>query len=114
MALRKRKLKNTLNGKREEIIDSTPKEYCDLFAECWKDDPDERPNIQNVVSILHEIIFPKQEGITITVNVNKEKEINQLEKFETISKSIGTMELNNELMSYNGLSISENNLSKVN
>ncbi|CAB4378300.1 unnamed protein product [Rhizophagus irregularis] len=102
-----------VNGKREEIIDSTPKEYCDLFAECWKDDPDERPNIQNVVSILHEIIFPKQEGITITVNVNKEKEINQLEKFETISKSIGTMELNNELMSYNGLSISENNLSST-
>ncbi|UZO01302.1 uncharacterized protein OCT59_012403 [Rhizophagus irregularis] len=100
------------NGKREEIIDGTPKEYCDLFAECWKDDPDERPNIQNVVSILYEIIFPKQEGITITDNVNKEKENNQLKKFEPISKSIETMELNNELISYNGLNIScENNLS---
>ncbi|POG73393.1 hypothetical protein GLOIN_2v1750320, partial [Rhizophagus irregularis DAOM 181602=DAOM 197198] len=103
-----------VNGKREKTIDNTPIEYSNLYTECWKDDPDERPNIQNVVSILYEIIFPKQEGIINTVNVNKEKENNQLEKCETTSKSIETVDLNNELISYTGLNIScENNLSST-
>ncbi|GET58636.1 kinase-like domain-containing protein [Rhizophagus irregularis DAOM 181602=DAOM 197198] len=103
-----------VNGKREKTIDNTPIEYSNLYTECWKDDPDERPNIQNVVSILYEIIFPKQEGITNTVNVNKGKENNQLEKCETTSKSIKTVDLNNELISYTGLNIScENNLSST-
>ncbi|CAB4387578.1 unnamed protein product [Rhizophagus irregularis] len=82
--------------------------------ECWNDDPDERPNIQNVVSILYELIFLKQEDITNTVNDNNEKENNQLEKCETTTNSIETMDLNNKLISYTGLNIScENNLSST-
>ncbi|PKK59818.1 kinase-like protein, partial [Rhizophagus irregularis] len=104
-----------VKGKRETIIDSTPKEYINLYTECWKYEPDERPNAQNVVSILYTLIFPKQDD-TIIGTVNKEKENNQLiEKYETISKSIKTMDLNNELLSNIGLSINimdiENNLS---
>ncbi|POG59388.1 uncharacterized protein OCT59_027479 [Rhizophagus irregularis] len=104
-----------VKGKRETIIDSTPKEYINLYTECWKYEPDERPNAQNVVSILYTLKFPKQDD-TIIGTVNKEKENNQLiEKYETISKSIKTMDLNNELLSNIGLSINimdiENNLS---
>ncbi|RGB37964.1 kinase-like domain-containing protein [Rhizophagus diaphanus] len=95
------------NGKREEIIDNTPKEYSNLYTECWKYEPDERPNVQNVVSILYTLIFPKQDDIIIDT-VNKEKENNQIE-------SIGTMDLNNELMSNTGLNLmdTEKNLSNT-
>ncbi|RGB34412.1 hypothetical protein C1646_760550 [Rhizophagus diaphanus] len=97
-----------VRGKRETIVVSTPKEYINLYTECWKYEPDERPNAQNVVSILHTLIFPKQDD-TIIGTVNKEKENNQL------IESIGTMDLNNDLMSNTGLSINimdiENNLS---
>ncbi|UZO06312.1 uncharacterized protein OCT59_026641 [Rhizophagus irregularis] len=96
------------NGKREEIIDNTPKEYSNLYTECWLYEPDERPNIQNVVSILYKLIFPKQDDIVIDT-VNKEKENNQL------IESIGTMDLNNELMSNTGLNLmdAEKNLSNT-
>ncbi|CAB4427505.1 unnamed protein product [Rhizophagus irregularis] len=39
-------------GKREEIIEGTPTVYSDLYERCWKYEPDERPDIQKVVSIL--------------------------------------------------------------
>ncbi|RIA80725.1 hypothetical protein C1645_838182 [Glomus cerebriforme] len=39
-------------GKREKIIDGTPVEYSDLYTECWKYEPNERPDMQEVVSIL--------------------------------------------------------------
>ncbi|CAB5111834.1 uncharacterized protein OCT59_002064 [Rhizophagus irregularis] len=39
-------------GKREEIIEGTPTFYSDLYEWCWKYEPDERPDIQKVVSIL--------------------------------------------------------------
>src|SRR5215469_5416875 len=69
--------------------------------ECWKYEPNERPNIQDVVSTLKTIIYPKQNTDAIM-----ERENNQLEKNETISEPIKrTMDLNNELMSYNSLNI---------
>uniref|UniRef100_U9V817 Protein kinase domain-containing protein n=1 Tax=Rhizophagus irregularis (strain DAOM 181602 / DAOM 197198 / MUCL 43194) TaxID=747089 RepID=U9V817_RHIID len=49
-----------VNGKREEIIDNTPIEYSNLYSECWKDEPDERPYMQEVVLALKSIIFPDQ------------------------------------------------------
>ncbi|PKK65189.1 hypothetical protein RhiirC2_786516 [Rhizophagus irregularis] len=39
-------------GKREEIIEGTPTFYSDLYEWCWKYEPNERPDIQKVVSIL--------------------------------------------------------------
>ncbi|PKB99007.1 hypothetical protein RhiirA5_430425 [Rhizophagus irregularis] len=65
-----------VNGKREGIINNTPKEYSNLYTECWKFEPDERPNIQNVVSILYTLIFPKQQDDIIIDTVNKKKTIN--------------------------------------
>ncbi|CAB4444247.1 unnamed protein product [Rhizophagus irregularis] len=40
------------DGKREEIIDGTPVEYSKLYTECWKDEPNERPDMQVIVSTL--------------------------------------------------------------
>ncbi|GBB95591.1 hypothetical protein RclHR1_02570025 [Rhizophagus clarus] len=40
------------DGLREKIIDGTPVEYSELYTECWKGEPDERPDMQQVVSTL--------------------------------------------------------------
>ncbi|UZO07132.1 uncharacterized protein OCT59_027430 [Rhizophagus irregularis] len=49
-----------VNGKREEIIDNTPIEYSNLYTECWKYEPDERPNMQKVVLFL-KLMLPDQD-----------------------------------------------------
>ncbi|CAB4393313.1 unnamed protein product [Rhizophagus irregularis] len=44
-----------LNGKREKIIDGTPVRYSKLYTECWGDEPNKRPNIQEIISTLESI-----------------------------------------------------------
>ncbi|CAI2179428.1 11556_t:CDS:2 [Funneliformis geosporum] len=39
-------------GEREKIIDGTPTDYSDLYTDCWKGEPNERPNIHEVASAL--------------------------------------------------------------
>ncbi|CAB4479518.1 unnamed protein product [Rhizophagus irregularis] len=43
-------------GKREKIIGGTPAKYSDLYTACWKNDPNERPSIQQVVLCLKSMI----------------------------------------------------------
>ncbi|RGB28708.1 kinase-like domain-containing protein [Rhizophagus diaphanus] len=59
-------------GKREKIIHGTPTEYSDLYTKCWKYEPNERPNILEVVSILESIISERK--YVIDNNIYKEKE----------------------------------------
>ncbi|RIA93090.1 kinase-like domain-containing protein [Glomus cerebriforme] len=81
-----------VSGLREIIIDGTPIEYSKLYTECWKYQPNERPDMQDVVSTLKEIIFPK------------ENEIDLLEEYEINSESSkGTIDLNIELLSNSDL-----------
>ncbi|RGB38842.1 kinase-like domain-containing protein [Rhizophagus diaphanus] len=73
-----------LNGKREKIIDGTPVKYSKLYTECWKYEPDERPNMQVVVLILKTITSPEiiicnsNEGI----NLESNKIVHQLHQIE--------------------------------
>ncbi|CAB4431192.1 unnamed protein product [Rhizophagus irregularis] len=41
-----------VKGRREEIIEGTPAKYSKLYTECWKYEPNKRPNMRDVVSIL--------------------------------------------------------------
>ncbi|CAB4417629.1 unnamed protein product [Rhizophagus irregularis] len=45
-----------LSGKREKIIDGTPEEYSKLYTECWNYESQKRPNMQQVVSTLNQIV----------------------------------------------------------
>ena len=40
------------NGIREKPIKNTPFEYQQLYENCWKEEPDQRPNIDNVYKEL--------------------------------------------------------------
>ncbi|GBC05825.1 hypothetical protein RclHR1_06450003 [Rhizophagus clarus] len=69
-----------VNGEREEIIDGTPAEY-----NCWKYEPDERPNMQDIVSILKTLISPQQDDTNFDDIYIEES--NSLEKYKSIPRS---------------------------
>ncbi|GBC06524.1 hypothetical protein RclHR1_00690014 [Rhizophagus clarus] len=52
-----------LDGKREKIIVGTPIEYSNLYSDCWKYEPNERPDIREVVSNLKSISLKKSDII---------------------------------------------------
>ncbi|EXX53796.1 Tpk1p [Rhizophagus irregularis DAOM 197198w] len=90
-----------LNGKREKIIDGTPIEYGDLYTACWKYEPNERPNIQEVVLTLKSIISP--EIIIYKVNDDKKSSVS-LGKYKPNSESSKvTMDINHDLSLNNSL-----------
>ncbi|CAB4421723.1 unnamed protein product [Rhizophagus irregularis] len=85
------------HDERLKIIDGTPVEYSNLYTGCWRYEPHERPNMQDVVLGLKTIISSEY-NIIIDTTTNK-KEHNLLVKYGTISESNkGTIELNNELI----------------
>ncbi|GES98820.1 kinase-like domain-containing protein [Rhizophagus clarus] len=92
-----------LKGKREEIIGETPVEYSNLYRECWKYEPDERPNIQEVVLALKTTISPE---IVIYDFSNDEKNAFSSEEYKPNSDSSKvTMEINNDLNINNSLKL---------
>ncbi|RGB31318.1 hypothetical protein C1646_817368 [Rhizophagus diaphanus] len=90
-----------LNGKREGMIDGTPIEYNKLYTECWKYEPNERPNMQEVVSALKAMISPNQID-TITDNINERKEP---ENHKSSNLSNRTIDLNDDLINIKSLNI---------
>ncbi|RGB27322.1 kinase-like domain-containing protein [Rhizophagus diaphanus] len=72
-----------LDGRREKIVEGTPKKYSDLYKECWKHEESERPNMKEVVSLLKSLILPeenKQSNSSIIIDHNS--------KIENISQNI--------------------------
>ncbi|CAG8471984.1 16526_t:CDS:2 [Funneliformis caledonium] len=57
-------------GEREEVIDKTPIEYSNLYMDCWKGEPDERPSIQEVASALKSL---KQRNFRYKQGLNNNK-----------------------------------------
>ncbi|PKC14983.1 hypothetical protein RhiirA5_494932 [Rhizophagus irregularis] len=44
-----------LNGKREDPIPNTPVDYINIYQKCWQNNPDNRPNMDQVLSNLKSI-----------------------------------------------------------
>ncbi|CAB4379469.1 unnamed protein product [Rhizophagus irregularis] len=45
-----------LQGLRESPVPNTPKDYVKIYTDCWNNEPDDRPNINKVVTKLNVII----------------------------------------------------------
>ncbi|PKY62539.1 kinase-like protein, partial [Rhizophagus irregularis] len=90
-----------LTGKREKIIDETPIKYSKLYTACWNYEPNKRPNMQEVVLILKEIISLE----IVIYNLNKDKKISfSSENYETNSESSKvSLDINNDLNINNSL-----------
>ena len=41
-----------INGLREETVGNTPTKYQQLFQKCWEQDPDQRPNVSEILNQL--------------------------------------------------------------
>ncbi|CAG8724646.1 20420_t:CDS:2 [Cetraspora pellucida] len=57
---------NILSGVRESPIEGTPLAYITLYTDCWQDDPEKRPNIQEVSSLINYKIL-QQSGLFTNV-----------------------------------------------
>ncbi|CAB4421725.1 unnamed protein product [Rhizophagus irregularis] len=89
-----------------EIIVGTPVNYSNLYTECWRYEPNERPNMQDVISGLKTIISSEKHD---TINRTENNSFNSFEIHEITSGSNkGTLDLNDELMlSNNRLNINK-------
>src|SRR2546429_7604311 len=66
------------NGFREQPIIDTPLAYVNLYQKCWDDDPNLRPNIDEVFEILEKTLQIKNdENDPITVDLNRLNFINE-------------------------------------
>ncbi|PKY25426.1 HCP-like protein [Rhizophagus irregularis] len=81
-------------GKREEIIDGTPIEYSNIYTKCWEGEPDNRPDIQEIVSGLRAI---NSTGNNIFMNSMKEIH-GILPAYDSNSSSKLTSDINNSLV----------------
>ncbi|POG68497.1 kinase-like domain-containing protein, partial [Rhizophagus irregularis DAOM 181602=DAOM 197198] len=91
-----------IDGRRENVIAGTPSAYSNLYKECWKCEPDERPDIQKVVLILKSITSPEKNDIIMDDN---NEEIDNCEIDKLASKSCELM------MNFNDCSL--NNVSNL-
>ncbi|PKK60156.1 kinase-like protein [Rhizophagus irregularis] len=94
-----------LNGRREEIIDGTPVKYSNLYRECWRDEPNKRPNIQEIVLTLESLISHVEIG-TIIDHIYEKKETHSMKDEINPKFTKETIYLNNELISNDELNIS--------
>ncbi|CAB4417956.1 unnamed protein product [Rhizophagus irregularis] len=99
-----------LNGQREKIIDGTPVKYSKLYTECWKYEPNERPNMQVVVLILKAITSPE---IIICNSDGGKKNSLSSESYEiNLESSKVSPNINNDLNINNNLM--QNTMSNIN
>ncbi|CAG8844318.1 3300_t:CDS:2, partial [Gigaspora margarita] len=61
-----------IHGKRESAIPGTPKNYVNIYTECWKYQPNLRPTIQHIFKKIINIHYNYEEIIT----ESKDKEYN--------------------------------------
>ncbi|GBC22181.2 kinase-like domain-containing protein [Rhizophagus irregularis DAOM 181602=DAOM 197198] len=57
-------------GSRESIIPGTPREYSNLYTECWDGEPDNRPSIIDVVKRLKEFSTPQSDMLKIIEEID--------------------------------------------
>jgi serine/threonine protein kinase len=55
-------------GIREERVDGTPDSYCELYTRCWDNDPEKRPNIEEVVEFLSNYRPPQPQQLISAIS----------------------------------------------
>ncbi|CAB4417727.1 unnamed protein product [Rhizophagus irregularis] len=101
-----------LNGRREKIIDGTPVKYSNLYRECWRDEPNKRPNIQEIISTLKSINSIIEIDAIID-HIDEKKETHSMEDEINPELSKETIDLNNELISHDELNISSDSNKEI-
>ncbi|GBC10312.1 hypothetical protein RclHR1_09510003 [Rhizophagus clarus] len=71
-----------LNGEREEPVANTPSKYIKLYQKCWQDDPNLRPEINEVYEILFQL---KSKSDTVETQVTDGKRLSSILTFDRSS-----------------------------
>ncbi|EXX54256.1 uncharacterized protein OCT59_024282 [Rhizophagus irregularis] len=83
-----------LQGLRETVVPDTPENYVEIYTKCWDGEPDNRPNIYQVVDCLKEMIAKTDAIANILQSLDKQEfskaslSINGLESQRELSKLI--------------------------
>ncbi|CAB5347655.1 unnamed protein product [Rhizophagus irregularis] len=59
-----------LHGLGEKPIPNTPDDYTKLYTDCWNNEPDNRPTINQVVAKLHVQLSSEQQNVVETPSNN--------------------------------------------
>ncbi|CAG8541283.1 10101_t:CDS:2 [Diversispora eburnea] len=85
------------SGKKELPINGTPENYIKIYTEAWKDDPKQRPTIENICDSLENIQFEKiyydsNENDQFIQKVNPNNQLNKFKSMESYSKDSISLE----------------------
>ncbi|GBC08699.1 hypothetical protein RclHR1_08310007 [Rhizophagus clarus] len=102
-----------LEGYREKIVSDTPIDYSNLYIECWKNEQNDRPNMNQVVIKLKEIITKSnivmdyyQEDINYSQLSNK-YQINNLEEINITNTDNNLFHEKQIIKNFNKINIKE-------
>ncbi|CAI2187483.1 13174_t:CDS:2, partial [Funneliformis geosporum] len=65
-------------GRREIIVPDTPEEYVNIYTECWDNEPDNRPDMIQVVDRLDSIITKPNIKENKQMNIDDEAKLQSL------------------------------------
>ncbi|CAB4485943.1 unnamed protein product [Rhizophagus irregularis] len=87
-----------LNGLREDQIESTPLEYVQLYQKCWYDDPNGRPEINEIFKILSQLLLQfdvneKHTRLTYDKSISDDNSYMELDYKEMSDKSSRTTKI---------------------
>ncbi|CAB4398900.1 unnamed protein product [Rhizophagus irregularis] len=113
-------------GKRETPIPNTPNDYINIYTKCWKNNPSDRPDMQQVLSNLKLVNLNIIETNTLLINENdtiiaieNNKSLgndnitnNQLNFNNEANEQINNIDLNNENIINELLSLYENTIQR--
>ncbi|GBC07809.1 hypothetical protein RclHR1_07700002 [Rhizophagus clarus] len=85
------------DGDREKIVDGTPTDYSNLYTRCWKGNPNERPDIKEVVTQLQTIASKRDLLINTRTQVNIVESINE-ENVLTDNSNQNSYDINRSLL----------------
>ncbi|RGB27597.1 kinase-like domain-containing protein [Rhizophagus diaphanus] len=89
-----------LQGLREKPIFNTPEDYVKLYTECWNDEPDNRPTINQIVTKLNAITSDFQQN-------NSNADIQLFRSNSEISENIIYEKMSQIIQNFNKINIKE-------
>uniref|UniRef100_U9UA34 Protein kinase domain-containing protein n=1 Tax=Rhizophagus irregularis (strain DAOM 181602 / DAOM 197198 / MUCL 43194) TaxID=747089 RepID=U9UA34_RHIID len=108
-----------LHGLREKPIPNTPEDYIKIYTDCWNNEPDNRPNINQVVAKLDAIILKgdiellsnEQQNIVETpININNNSLHGEMSQLIQNFNNMNTEEMDTSISSENNFDIMINEI----
>ncbi|RHZ84543.1 hypothetical protein Glove_79g43 [Diversispora epigaea] len=98
-----------ISGKRETPINGTPEDYIKIYSNAWKDNPNQRPTIEEICDSLKNIQFENRHNSNENNQyIQMEVQINNFKPIEAYSRDSVSIESDNQISF--GNSINQENL----